>query len=69
MAGLCSKHWNFKDPDCALCSATPADIFPDWEQKVKQAEEAGTYKCSCGFTYYLTSNSCPLCGKKYEPGS
>lgn len=64
MSGLCSKHWNFTDPDCDLCHMRVEDIFPDWEEKKKEAEESGTHKCSCcGFVYYRTVHSCPKCGK------
>ncbi len=68
MAGICSKH----HPDigivegindkCKLCHVTPHDLFPDWDQKVAEAEAAGEVKCFvCGFKYFATTNNCPLC--------
>ena len=43
-----------------------SDIFPnlsDSRLAERRAEQAGTHDCvKCGFTYYLTVNSCPACG-------
>jgi hypothetical protein len=61
MAGLCSTHRK-ADPDCALCKAHPREIFPNWDEKLKEAQAAGTTRCSaCSFEYFRTVLSCPKC--------
>jgi hypothetical protein len=63
MAGLCSIHQK-ADPSCSLCQAHPRDIFPNWDEKLKQAKAAGTVKCSnCGFEFFRTVIACPKCNR------
>ena len=47
-----------------MCEANPEDVIPDWKEKLRQAMEAGTETCECGFTYYKTTPGCPKCGKR-----
>ena len=65
--GICSNHRNPKI-GCKLCSATPEDLFGKdvWAKAKENAIRAGKTKCSCGFTYYLTVQRCPRCGKEYS---
>lgn len=30
---------------------------------VARAKAAGEFKCKCGFVYYLTTDTCPLCNR------
>ena len=73
---MCSKHRGYKE-NCKLCNTHPRDamrddgtkMFPGWDEKVAEAEAAGLVTCEdpeCEFEFYLTTDSCPLCGKKYE---
>lgn len=65
MASICSRHQGY-DPDCKMCNTHPRAIFPDWDEKVREAEEAGLTTCKkCSFEYYLTVDYCPLCGHLY----
>ena len=41
---VCSIHQT-PVADCPGCQASPQDIFPDWDEKVREAEEAGTTDC------------------------
>lgn len=70
MAGICSMHHPSLGPveGCAACHATPADLFgnAEWAAMQARAEEAGLFTCDCGFEYYKTVDSCPLCHKKRE---
>ena len=67
MSGLCSRH-KHHEPGCRLCNTSPTDIFPNWEQKVAEAEAAGKHRCmGCGFVYYLTVNACPKCCRPAKP--
>jgi hypothetical protein len=59
---ICSVHRK-RDKNCPACNASPRDLFPDWDQMVKEAKRAGIYKCECRFKYYKTTNNCPLCGR------
>jgi len=67
MAGLCSRHHpNLGVVEgCDLCHASPADLFPDWEERLAEAKAAGLHTCErCSFEYYqyyFTSHICPLC--------
>ena len=64
---VCSIHQT-PVADCPGCQDSPQDIFPDWDEKVREAEEAGTTDCEhCEFTYYKTTTSCPRCGKEQTP--
>lgn len=70
MANMCSRHQGHVK-DCELCNTHPRDalrddvekMFPDWDEKVREAEKAGLTTCKeCSFEYYLTINFCPFCG-------
>lgn len=62
MAGICSAHTH-KEPGCRLCAMHPRDLFPDWDEKVKDAERAGLHACrNCKFEFYRTTEMCPKCG-------
>jgi hypothetical protein len=64
--GVCSRH-KFRDPDCKACSTEPEDIFPDWEEKLAEAEAAGEVTCTaCRFIYYAVVDRCPLCSALRE---
>lgn len=66
MCRICSRHGEYQK-DCKLCNSTIRDLFPnDWERMEAEAEAAGTMICKCGFEYYLTTDSCPLCGEPYK---
>ena len=68
MAGICSRHQG-NDPDCAACQAEPRDLFPDWDEKLAEAEAAGRIHCpECGYEFYLTTRDCPLCGEGLPEG-
>lgn len=62
MAGICSEHQDF-DPSCRLCSKTPHDLLPDWDDKTREAECAGLTPCPfCGMVLYRSvSGQCPKC--------
>ena len=60
---ICSAHQE-KKKDCPLCEANPEDIFPDWKEKLRHAQEAGIEECECGFKYFKTTNICPKCSKR-----
>ncbi len=62
---ICSIHHEY-NKDCKLCNTHPRDVFPDWDKKVAEAEAAGKTTCKCGFEYYLTTDSCPLCGERLK---
>lgn len=51
-----------------MCAATVADVLGISEGEYAaisaRAEAAGLFECDCGFTYYKTVDSCPLCEKK-----
>lgn len=59
---ICSIHGR-PQPDCPQCKIT-ADILsrdPVFAKKIQEAKVAGEYTCVCGFIYYKTAHSCPLC--------
>ena len=61
MASICSRHFEY-DSECRLCHIDVRDVLPDYERKLAEAEAAGTEECvGCGFAYYRTIDSCPLC--------
>jgi hypothetical protein len=60
MSGFCSHH-RHHDSECKLCNTSIQEIFPDYERQVKIAEEAGEVECACGFLFYKTTPTCPLC--------
>ncbi len=60
---ICSKHQKHQ-ADCKLCNSSPRDLFPDWDEKVAEAESEGLYCCVCGYGYYLTTDHCPVCGEQ-----
>lgn len=63
MSGICSRHWNY-DPDCRMCNTDVRELLPDYDEKVREAEEAGKVDCgACGFTFYRTTKTCPLCSR------
>lgn len=67
MAGICSAHQH-KEPGCRLCATHPRDLFPDWDQKLKEAERAGLAKCrKCKFEFYRTTDACPKCSTSIKP--
>ena len=61
MAGVCSRHMDTCDPDCPACNTTIRELLPDYDKKHAEALAAGQHTCICGFTYYFTTNLCPLC--------
>lgn len=70
MSGICSKH-QYHDPDCDLCNTSGKEFLTRqfskevYERAVRAAEDAGLYVCHrCEFKYYLTIDTCPLCGKR-----
>jgi uncharacterized OB-fold protein len=65
MASICSLHRD-NNPDCPMCQASPTDLFPDYHEKLAEAEAAGRYTCRCGFVYYRTVDYCPLCSRPME---
>ena len=77
MANICSIHQHY-DPDCELCNTHPRDmlnfagekIFPDWDEKVREAKEAGLTTCEkCLFEYYRTTDACPKSGHPLTPAT
>lgn len=66
MAGVCSAHGG-PDPveGCAACHSTVPELLGITEAEYAYmravAEDAGLYTCDCGFEYYMTVDSCPLC--------
>ena len=70
MAGVCSMHPPQLGPveDCLACNTTVQELLglSDAEYAYMQAEakEAGLFTCDCGFEYYKTTDSCPLCDKE-----
>lgn len=67
MAGICSAHWGSSVKGCVACNSSPRDLFPDWDEKLAEAEAAGTHKCTgCGFVFYRTVDVCPKCDQEYE---
>jgi len=53
---ICSRHPIHVD-ECELCQVLlviPLNL-------IIEAETAGLHKCECGFDYYKTVDSCPLC--------
>jgi hypothetical protein len=63
MAKICSLHQGY-ELTCRLCNTDIREVFPDYDQKVAEAKAAGTHVCECGFEYYKTTDTCPLCSKK-----
>lgn len=68
MSGICSVH-RHTEPGCPACHAHPRDLFPDFDERLAEAEAAGEHKCECGFTYYRTVDSCPACYRSRLPAS
>jgi hypothetical protein len=67
MAGICSEHQK-PHPACKLCHTHPRELFPNWDEKVAEAEAAGTTKCAkCGFEFFLTVDMCPKCAMAARP--
>lgn len=62
MAGICSRHIE-AEPGCDLCAVDIRDALPDYDEVLARAEAAGRHKCECGFVYFKTTNTCPLCSK------
>lgn len=62
MSGICSRHQEF-EPGCPLCAFDPTG-HPDFIRIEEEAKAAGTRFCFCGFEYFLTTDACPLCGRK-----
>ncbi len=67
MSGICSKHQH-KEEGCELCEAMPWHVLKtteaEYKAKVDEAKSRGTARCSCGFVFYLTVDSCPACGRR-----
>lgn len=59
---LCSAH-PYHVENCAACNASTEDI-DGWEEAEAEAKAAGLHTCKCGFEYYKTVDSCPLCNLK-----
>lgn len=61
---ICSKHRE-REPSCDLCNATVYDLFhkKDVDKANADAEKAGLITCRCGFEYYCTTDTCPLCNR------
>jgi hypothetical protein len=66
MAGVCSAHFgDVPVAGCGPCHTTPGDLFPNWDEKVAEAEAKGEHTCAkCQFVFYLTVDTCPLCEHK-----
>ena len=68
MSGICSIHAPQLGPveGCAACHASLEDLFGVSEVALMraEAEAAGLFTCDCGFEYYKTVDSCPLCEKE-----
>lgn len=62
MAGICSRHVD-AEPGCELCAIDIRDVLPDYDKKLAEAKAAGEHKCECGFTYFKTTDTCPLCSR------
>lgn len=62
---ICSAHQT-PDPNCRLCQIKAKDVLPNYAEKHAEAEAAGEHTCECGFVYYKTTDSCPLCVAKRE---
>ena len=68
MSGICSVH----APQfgvaagCAACHASLEDLLGVSEviRMRAEAKAAGSFTCDCGFEYYKTVDSCPLCDKE-----
>lgn len=61
MSGICSRH-SYHDPDCRMCNTDVRELLPDYDEKVREAREAGEVDCGhCGFRFYRTTETCPLC--------
>lgn len=61
MSGICSRHRGY-DPDCHQCNTDIREVLPDYDEKCREAEEAGKVDCgACGFTFYRTTPTCPAC--------
>lgn len=66
MAGICSMH-RHREAGCNLCEAmTPEEEELYLKKAALYREQVGVYVCDCGFEYYRTVDSCPLCYKKRE---
>lgn len=68
MSGICSIHPPPLGPieGCVACHSTLADLLGETTVAIMraEAEAAGLFTCDCGFTYYKTVDSCPLCEKE-----
>jgi len=62
VSGICSRHRDH-DPGCPMCCADIRDVFPDYDEKVAEAEAAGLHLCACGFEHYRTVSFCPRCSR------
>ena len=63
MVSICSAH-RTRDMECPRCWVNIYNMFPDYDQKVAEAEAAGKYMCcKCNFVYYKTTDICPSCGE------
>lgn len=61
---VCSKHFHYRE-DCGLCNTSTQELLGlndcEYAAMHARAEDAGLYTCDCGFEYYKTVDSCPLC--------
>lgn len=68
MTGICGIHHPSQGPveGCVACHSTIEDLFGKTEVALMraEAEAAGLFTCDCGFEYYKTTDSCPLCEKE-----
>ena len=68
MSGICSVHPPQLGPveGCVACHSTMGDLLGEsvYAQMRAEAEAAGLFTCDCGFEYYKTTDSCPLCEKE-----
>lgn len=61
MSGICSAHMGYHQLGCEQCAARVEDLLPGYEEKRREAEEAGLHACPCGFEHYRTVSFCPRC--------
>ena len=67
MAGVCSRHHPSEGviEGCVACNTGVPELLgiseAEYAYMQAEAEDAGLFECECGFEYYKTTDSCPLC--------
>lgn len=67
MTGVCSMHHPSmgKVEGCVACNTSVQELLGQNDEEYAamqwRAKDAGLYTCDCGFEYYKTTDSCPLC--------